>query len=641
MEFLEEYGTESLEEITANAIKDSTKIFVNGCWVGLHSEPADLVSNMRKVRRRMDVIASEVSVYRDVSAKEIHVYTDAGRICRPLLIVENGKLLLKQSHVDKLTERETTGWSWTTLVKEGVVEYIDCREEETAMIAFYPDYIMPSLFVNEEEFNKRRLYCQTYTHCEIHPSMILGICASIIPFPDHNQSPRNTYQSAMGKQAMGIYITNFHMRMDTLAHVLYYPQKPLVETRSMEYLHFKELPAGINAIVAIMCYTGYNQEDSVIVNRSAIDRGLFRSLYYRSHSLTEDQEKTMRFEIPLRDTCAGMREANYEKLDADGIIAPGVRVSGSDVVIGCTVDMPEDQEAGLGQRFDKRDKSLFLKSSENGIIDQVMITVNEKEEKHVKIRVRTVRIPEIGDKFASRHGQKGTMGINYRQEDMPFSREGIVPDIIVNPHAIPSRMTIGHLIETLMGKTACLRGEVGDATPFTTIKVQDIGVALRELGYHKWGNEVLFNGFTGRKLCTQIFFGPTYYQRLKHMVGDKIHARARGPLQVLVKQPVEGRSRDGGLRFGEMERDCQVAHGAAHFLRERLFEVSDAYRLHVCDICGMTAVAKLRRNDFECKMCDNKTRISQILIPYACKLLFQELQSMCIAPRMMTDNTHG
>ncbi|KAM5533937.1 hypothetical protein V8D89_012362 [Ganoderma adspersum] len=656
IEFLEEWGLESLEE-NAHASTPCTKVFVNGVWMGVHRDPVKLVSTLRKLRRKDD-INCEVSVVRDIRERELRLYTDAGRVCRPLFIVENQQLLIQKRHIESLVRAKddpTLSYNWDSLLKDGVIELLDAEEEETVMICMTPEDLensrLQSAGIHAEDENddpsarlKAATSAHTWTHCEIHPSMILGVCASIIPFPDHNQSPRNTYQSAMGKQAMGIFLTNFLIRMDTMANILYYPQKPLATTRSMEYLRFRELPAGQNAIVAILCYSGYNQEDSVIMNQSSIDRGLFRSIYYRSYMDLEKKsgvQQLEEFEKPTRDTTLRMKHGTYDKLEDDGLIAPGTNVNGEDIIIGKTAPIPPDSEE-LGQRtrtHTKRDVSTPLKSTEQGIVDQVLITTNAEGQKFVKIRVRSTRIPQIGDKFASRHGQKGTIGITYRQEDMPFTAEGITPDIIINPHAIPSRMTIGHLVECLLSKLATLIGNEGDATPFTDLTVESVSQFLRQKGYQSRGLEVMYHGHTGRKLQAQVYLGPTYYQRLKHMVDDKIHSRARGPVQILTRQPVEGRSRDGGLRFGEMERDCMISHGVAAFLKERLFEASDAYRLHVCDICGLTAIANLKKQTFECRACKNKTACSQIYIPYAAKLLFQELQSMNIAARLYTTST--
>ncbi|KAL9115975.1 MAG: hypothetical protein Q9227_000343 [Pyrenula ochraceoflavens] len=626
---LDKRHVEPLEDWEPQLTPHATKIIINGVWFAvIKEEPRFLVEHFRDLRRKTHLPDMTALVW-DIRDREFRINTDAGRIVRPLFVVESnpahpnkGNLVLNKNHVARLSatrearlagqpieEYEQEPFDWHDLVKEGIVDWVDAEEEETLMIVMSPDELENSriyqsgysLPPSEDPLERvaplLNPYAHTFTHCEIHPSMILGVCASIIPFPDHNQSPRNTYQSAMGKQAMGVFLTNFDQRMETMANILYYPQKPLAITSSMEYLRFRDLPAGQNAIVAIACYSGYNQEDSVIMNQSSIDRGLFRSLFYRTY---QDQEKQVghnvleKFEKPTRADTLRLKRGTYDKIDEDGIVAPGVRVSGEDIILGKTAPMASDTEE-LGQRTKqhiKRDVSTPLRSTENGIVDQVLVTSTQDSAKFVKVRVRTTKVPQIGDKFASRHGQKGTIGITYRQEDMPFTREGVTPDLIINPHAIPSRMTIAHLIECQLSKLASLTGQEGDATPFTAVTVTAISQRLRDYGFQSRGFEVMYNGHTGRKLVAQVFFGPTYYQRLRHMVDDKIHSRARGPTQILTRQPVEGRARDGGLRFGEMERDCMIAHGASSFLKERLMDVSDPFRVHVCDRCGlMTPIA--------------------------------------------------
>ena len=634
---------QKLSEVQPYNIRGKSKIFINGSWIGITDKPEKIMKRIINQRRRA-IISKEISIVNNFKNKEIKIYTDSGRTQRPLFIVENHekangltelRLKITKKNIQDLENKEI---NFDELVNDGIIEYLDVEEEETSMIA-----------MKINDLTSHKDYCSTYTHCEIHPSMILGVSASIIPFPDHNQSPRNVYQSAMGKQAIGVYCSNFNLRMDTLAHLLFYPQRPLVVTQSMEYLKFKDLPAGINAMVAIMCYTGYNQEDSLIMNRSSIDRGLFRTAFFRTYLAEEKREARLKYEtieIPDRQDTMGIRHGAYSKLDIEGIISPGIRVSGDDILIGKTglIQMEEELDNEDNNEIStitkrKTDISEAMRPNESGVVESVMLTTDRNGYKIAKVKTRSIRIPQIGDKFASRHGQKGTIGMTYNQEDMPFTLEGINPDIIVNPHAIPSRMTIGHLIECLSSKVSALRGYESDATPFTDVTVDSISEDLHKLGYQKYGNETVFNGFTGRKIDMLIFFGPTYYQRLKHMVEDKIFSRARGPLQILTRQPTEGRARNGGLRFGEMERDCMISHGASMFLKERLVDVSDKYRIHVCTLCGLMAQSDLKAQKFLCKSCNaTDNDIAQVYIPYACKLLFQELMAMHIAPRIIVGN---
>ena len=643
-EILDNYAEfQKLSEVQPYSIRGKSKIFINGSWIGITDKPETIMKGLINQRRRA-ILSKEISIVNSFKNREIRIYTDSGRTQRPLFIVENhenmnglNELRLKITK-NNIQDLENKKINFDELVNNGIIEYLDVEEEEVSMIA-----------MKISDLTSHKDYCSTYTHCEIHPAMILGVSASIIPFPDHNQSPRNVYQSAMGKQAIGVYCSNFNLRMDTLAHLLFYPQRPLVVTQSMEYLKFKDLPAGINAIVAIMCYTGYNQEDSVIMNQSSIDRGMFRTAFFRTYIAEEKREARLKFEtieVPDRQDTMGIRHGVYSKLDCEGLISPGTRVSGDDIIIGKTglIKMEDDLEIDVDNDISniskrKQDISEAMRPNENGVIESVMLTTDRQGFKLAKVKTRSIRIPQIGDKFASRHGQKGTIGMTYSQEDLPFTLEGITPDIVVNPHAIPSRMTIGHLIECLGSKVSALRGFESDATPFTDVTVDSISEDLHKLGYQKYGNEAVFNGFTGRKIDMMIFFGPTYYQRLKHMVEDKIFSRARGPLQILTRQPTEGRARNGGLRFGEMERDCMISHGAALFLKERLVDVSDKYRIHVCKNCGLIAQSDLNSQKFMCRLCNaTDSDIAQVYIPYACKLLFQELLAIHITPRIIVGN---
>tara|TARA_Y100000590_G_scaffold470766_1_gene669737 strand:+ start:19531 stop:23067 length:3537 start_codon:yes stop_codon:yes gene_type:complete len=631
---LEENNIKKIEDIDVNEL-DNTKVFVNGSLIGIHDNALGLYNKLVHLKR-VAVINIYTSISFNKKMNEINIYTDAGRCCRPLYIVDNKSLRITKEHVNKInksiykwdnlilgslnTANKLSYHGENTEIEEGVIEYIDNEEAWYSLIAMDQSYL-------KDKNNQ-------YNYCEIHPCSILGILASHIPFSNHNQSPRNTYQSAMGKQAMGIYASNFRKRMDTMGHVLYYTAKPLVDTSVGRMLPTHDIPNGMNVIVAIGSYTGYNQEDSIIYNKSAIDRGLFRSIFYRTY---KDEEKKIqssghheRFMNPDKKITKGMKPGSYDKIDENGMVKKNTFLDSNDVIIGKVI--PLKDKVRTEQIF--KDSSTFLRNNEKGYVDDVYYNRNGEGHKFCKVRMRSERVPNIGDKFSSRHGQKGTIGMIYNHEDMPYTKDGIVPDIIINPHAIPSRMTIAQLIECILGKACVSIGGYGDGTPFTDTSVNDITNMLHKCGLEGTGNEILYNGFTGRQMETKLFIGPTFYQRLKHMVEDKIHSRANGPMVLLTRQPAEGRTRDGGLRFGEMERDCMIAHGSLQFLKERMLDVSDNYRVFICNKCGLISPVNIEKNIYRCKKCDNYTEFSEVRMPYACKLLLQELESMSIAPRL-------
>lgn len=617
-----------------------TKVFLNGDWLFSTSKPAKLTDMLRDARRS-GILHQYTSIAWNPYEKMIWIACDAGRCIRPLYIVDTNvtdfgdfpsiKSLRFKKDYGHMLERgdiRLTDLCVGNKLKHipPCIEYLDVAESNTRMIAMH----IGKLFKNHSH---GRVLQYKYTHVELSPSLQMGVLASIIPFSDHNQSPRNTYQSAMGKQAMGIYLTSFQQRMDSLAYILCYPQRSIVNSRLIHSLPSNNLPSGLNAIVAIACYSGYNQEDSVIFNQSAVDRGLFTSTFYRTYrddekksQLTGDEEK---FSIPSTDNTIGMKGSNYSLLNRQGFVPKDTFVRENDVIIGKISPM-RDENGTLYYR----DNSTTIRNNEHGCVDKVAIARNGDGYRFLKMRVRSHRKPTIGDKHSSRHGQKGTIGMLFRQEDMPCTADGVVPDIIMNPHAVPSRMTIGQVVECVLGKASTMMGCFGDATPFQQIDTGLIGNILQKFGFESMGNEVLYNGRTGEQLRVNIFMGPTFYQRLKHMVDDKVHARATGPDVILTRQPTEGRSRDGGLRFGEMERDCILSHGSASFLKETLLNRSDLFKTYVCENCGLIAVGNKRDSVYKCTQCGSEIGVKSVEIPYAMKLLTQEFESMSIAQRI-------
>ena len=595
--------------------KDLIKIFLNGVIIGFvrEDEKEDFL-DLAKYYRSTKIIPKSVSISFDAVDREIRVFCDEGRLLRPLFTVSDEGVI--NFSLDKNPD-------WNCAVSNGCIQYLDNIEIEDYEIA-----------MNSTEVKKGIKFC------EISPSMMLGVMAASIPFPAHSQAPRNCYMSSMGKQSLGVFALSYKHRSDTTAHVLDYPQRPLISTRAAEFMGFNDMPSGINAMVAIMCYSGYNQEDSVIINKGAIDRGLFSVTSYRTLVIFEKKRGTSTSTEQICKPPENIRrkDVNYDLLDERGIVRVGVPVFKGDVVVGKIVSNNKNES-------DSNDCSLVVKHNEEGIVDRVEICTTPSGYKLVKVIVRHQKIPEVGDKFSSRAAQKGTCGAIFAQEDMPFTKDGMTPDIIINSHCIPSRMTINQLMESVFGKACALRGEFGDATPFTTSTSNDFATKICDMfsdsGFDKFGREVFYNGFNGDLIEAQVFFGPVYYQRLKHMVSDKMHSRNSGLVTTLTRQPLEGRSRDGGLRFGEMERDCIISHGASRFLKERLFDQSDPYQVDICGTCGTFGTIESTNGAAtteggSCFSCMTNSKISRINLPYAAKLLIQELNTMGIKTFLQT-----
>lgn len=568
-------------------------VYVNGEYVGNTSEGEKLVSVLRKARRGGQ-LEKDVSI--SILDNVVHVSSTSGRLCRPLLIVHKGKLVY----------RDDEQMTWKECLIRGYIEYLDSEEEQTCLVAFNPEDITPE-----------------HTHCEIKNSLMNGMNAASIPFSDRNPAPRNCFQSAMGKQAQGVYATNYQHRFDTTANVLYYQQKPLVETELSKLYKLHECAHGLNAVVAIMPFNGFGQEDSIIINKAFIERGGFRADHYTTveeQAVSNTKEKSI-FGVPKNKRKVG----EYKKLDVDGIVMPGTKIQKKDCIVGKSFQRSQYKQ---GKTVFEEDQSVL--TDKNGYIENVKLYQDRRGGRGAKIKIRTRQIPVIGDKFSSRHGQKGTIGMIYPTEDLPFSMvTGIAPDIIVNPAALPSRMTIAHMLETLTGKAVALSGKAISGAPYTGLKVDDVAAIVKQYGFQKHGNEAMISGTTGEMLQSQVFMGPIFYQRLKHMVEYKYFARRRGKKDALTLQPVQGRSRGGALRIGEMEKDTLGSHAAPHLIRDRMLLNSDLHKIFVCPKCKQPQLKE------GCQTCNSSTR--EIEIPYASALLFQELKSMCINTKLHVD----
>lgn len=612
-------GIRLIEECSGTEMHEENAfiIHVNGTPYALTLDAAAFTKRFKQFRRR-GVLSAFIGIHTSHATASIHIATDEGRICRPYIIVENGKSMLEAAHLDLLRHKKAT---FEDFLKKGVLEYLDVNEENDALIA-----------VHESDINDQT------THLEIEPFTILGAVAGLIPFPHHNQSPRNTYQCAMGKQAIGFIAYNQQNRIDTLHYTLVYPQRPMVITKTIQLIHYDKLPAGQNATVVVMSYSGYDIEDALVLNKASCDRGFGRCQVFKKYTtelLQYPNRNKDRLGGVQRDE-DGKAKDRHAVLDNDGLATPGMKMKDGDIMI--MKETPVDQTStniGEDRKITEfRPCPISYKIKDPAIVDKVVITTKESGTPLLKVRTRQTRRPELGDKFSSRHGQKGVVGIIVDQEDLPFSDKGLTPDIIMNPHGFPSRMTVGKLFECLTGKASVVAGrrEYGFGDAFRSHPVEEMGKVLIEHGFSWEGKDYFTSGITGEPHEAYLFNGPIFYQRLKHMVADKMHSRSRGPRAVLTRQPTEGRSRDGGLRLGEMERDCLIAYGASQLLLERLMYSSDVTKVDVCERCGLMGYKGY------CQTCKTTSNVTKMNMPYAAKLLLQELISMNVGVRMQLED---
>lgn len=642
--------------------KSTFVVMVNGNLIGLCNNPTAFVARFRKLRRAGH-INHFVSVYINEEHYAVYISTDGGRLCRPLLIIDDGHLRLTQHDIQLITTHQ---FPFEHLLNTGKVEYLDVNEQNNSLLCIYQHEITPF-----------------HTHMEIDPMTILGVVAGLIPYPHHNQSPRNTYQCAMGKQAMGVMGYNQNNRLDTLLYLLVYPQRPMCQTHTIEMINFDKLPAGQSATVFVMSYTGYDIEDASILNRAALDRGFGRCMLMKKNVVSLKQYGNNTLDCvfappqvsasieatrkaiaaglapePAAEAAAAAVESRFKALDSDGLAKVGIRVRQGDLLVNKYVPIETESTIAGDIRHTVNNSSQYkaqavtYRNPEESFVDQVLLISNDTEHMTIKLLMRSTRRPELGDKFSSRHGQKGVCGLIVQQEDMPFTDQGVSPDLIMNPHGFPSRMTVGKMLELVAGKAGVLNGRFAYGTAFGGDRVKEISRGLISRGFSPSGKEIVNCGMTGEPMPGLVFAGPIFYQKLKHMVLDKMHARSRGPRAILTRQPTEGRSRDGGLRLGEMERDCLLGYGAASVVSERLMHSADSFSAHVCLNCGLICPTEV------CQSCahhadddysrqgkpnkfpytgpgsQNTSTTVTLALPYACKLLFQELQSMNILPRI-------